>query len=100
MHWKRTSTLIIIIELRGPIKLKYFEQDFLIEVSTTKMFNLPSYNHDYALYKNAHYLSVNVFSTKVLIKMGTLFFMFPTGNCTAILRVGACKGSTFLSQLF
>ena len=49
------------------------------------MFNLLSYNHDYALYKNAHYLRVNVFSMNVLIKMGTLFFMSPTGNWTAIL---------------
>ena len=38
------------------------------------MFNLLSYNHDYALYKNAWYLSVNVFSLKVLIKMGILLF--------------------------
>ena len=37
------------------------------------MFNLLSYNHGYALYKNAHYLSVNVFSMNVLIKMGTFF---------------------------
>ena len=50
------------------------------------MFNLLSYKIlDYALNKNARYLSVNVFSLKVLIKVGTLFFMSPTGNGTAIL---------------
>ena len=37
------------------------------------MFNLLSYKIlDYALNKNARYLSVNVFSLKVLIKVGTL----------------------------
>ena len=40
------------------------------------MFNLLSYKIlDYALNKNARYLSVNVFSLKVLIKVGTLFFV-------------------------
>ena len=34
--------------------------------------------------KNARYLSVNVFSTKVLI--GTLYFTSPNGDGTAILR--------------
>ena len=34
--------------------------------------------------KNALYLSVNVFSTKVLI--GTLYFTSPNGDGTAILR--------------
>ena len=34
--------------------------------------------------KNALYLSVNVFSTKVLI--GTLYFTSPNGDVTAILR--------------
>ena len=36
------------------------------------------------LKKNALYLSVNVFSTKVLI--GTLYFTSPNGDGTAILR--------------
>ena len=37
-----------------------------------------------AVKKNALYLSVNVFSTKVLI--GTLYFTSPNGDGTAILR--------------
>ena len=58
--------------------------------------------------KNALYLSVNVFRTKVLI--GTLYFTSPNGDGTAILRVVIRatrrssrlqgKGSTFISQLF
>ena len=50
--------------------------------------------------KNALYLSVNVFSTKVLI--GDTIFTSPTGDGTAILRGSSllqCKGSTFISQL-
>ena len=87
---KHTST----IELHGPIKLKYFEQDFLIEVSTTYkiMFNLcccPIIMITCMYFIKMHgFLSVNVFGMKVLIiitKMGTFFCMSPTGNWTAIL---------------
>ena len=54
--------------------------------------------------KNARYLSVKVFSTKLLIKDTT--FTSPTGDGTAILRGHPShtkvqgKGSTFISQLF
>ena len=57
--------------------------------------------------QNAHYLSVNVFSTKLLI--GDTIFTSPTGDGTAIFRGHPshgrtsrlqCKGSTFISQLF
>ena len=59
------------------------------------------------LKKNALYLSVNVFSTKVLI--GDTIFTSLAGDGTAIYvviratrRSGRlqCKGSTFFSQLF
>ena len=57
--------------------------------------------------KNGLYLSVNVFSTKVLI--GDTIFTFPKGDGIAILRGHPshakvkhmpCKGSTFISLLF
>ena len=52
--------------------------------------------------KNALYLSVNVFSMKVLI--GDTILTSPAGDGTAILREGVAicraKGSTFISQLF
>ena len=50
--------------------------------------------------KNVLYLSVNVFSTKVLI--GDTIFMSPTGDGTEGPRSSNLqgKGSTFISQTF
>ena len=84
-----------------------------IEIQTVRT----AIDHNYTLFyrkclllkkkKKALYLSVNVFSTKVLI--GDTIFTSPNGDGTAILRghpshakvsLLAVKGSNFISQLF